>query len=833
MKANGYFANIAASHLPLQNGFSLIMKIPILLVLSLLCFTKTISQNNIVDSLQHQLAIAKDDTAKVGLLIKLGMAYQHIKPDTALQYGLKAMQLSQQLHFKKGETEAALFNQSLQHEKIRRQNVDQEQLKSGLKIYALIAILIGALAIIFFVFRSQRYKQKTYALKKQVKTQSRELAIEAALERVRASAIAMNNSKDVGKASAAMFNELDKMGITTLRCGVAIAEQPKIWELWTVTSTNEGRAIQIIGRMKVSVHPLPQGAFDAWEQNKSFYTYELAGEDMLDYYKAISTASGYSVPTAAINISKQVASVFFFKEGGVFTYTLEPLSPETRQVIQRFTAVFAITYRRYLDLKQFEEQTRKAVREASLDRVRAEIASMRSGEDLQRITPLMWRELNILKVPFVRCGVIIVDELLNKVRLYLSAPDGRPLGVLNLPVDDNELTRKAVEHWQKKTVYFTHSDKEQFLNWMQAMIDRGQILNREAYQGETTPPESLDMYFVPFTQGMLYVSYTAPLTEEEIQLVKSLAESFAIAYARYEDFKKLEEAKNKMEVTLSELKAAQTQLIQSEKMASLGELTVGIAHEIENPLNFVNNFAEVSTELLDEMITELENNNKAEGIAIAEGLKQNLKKILQHGKRADDIVKGMLQHGRSSNAVTEPTDINKLADEYLHLAYQGLRAKDKSFQATLKTDYDENIGSINIIPQDMGRAILNLITNAFYAVTEKKNSLQSSSAQDGSAGQPYEPIVSLSTKLLNTSPENDRKSGSHWVEIKVADNGDGVPKKILDKIFQPFFTTKPSGQGTGLGLSLSYDIVKARGGEIKVETKESEGSVFSIQLPIV
>ncbi len=667
---------------------------------------------------------------------------------------------------------------------------------------------------------------------KQAEKQARELSIEAALERVRASAIAMNNSKDVGKASAAMFNELDKMGIATLRCGVAIAEEPKTWELWTVTSTNEGRVIQIIGKMKVSVHPLPEGAFNAWEQNKPFFTYELAGEDMLDYYKAISTASGYSVPTAAINTSKQVASVFFFKEGGVFTYTVEPLSQETRLVIQRFTAVFAITYRRYLDLKQFEKQTRKAVREASLDRVRAEIASMRSIEDLQRITPLMWRELNILKVPFVRCGVFIVDEVLNKVQLYLSAPDGRTLGVLNLPIDDNELTRKSVEHWRKGTVYTTHSNKEQFLNWMQSMIDRGLILNRETYQGETNPPESLDLYFVPFTQGMLYVSNTAPLTDDEIQLVKSLAESFAIAYARYEDFKKLEDAKNRVEVTLSELKSTQTQLIQSEKMASLGELTAGIAHEIQNPLNFVNNFSEVSKELLDEMIAKLENNNKEDAIVIANDVKQNLEKIWQHGQRADGIVKGMLLHSRHSSAVKEPTDINKLADEYLRLAYHGLKAKDKLFHATLKTDYDESIGNINIIPQDIGRAILNLITNAFYAVTEKKknNPLTPEGGKEDPQKE-YEPTVSVSTKKMNARPDDPVGRGK--VEIRVADNGNGIPKKILDKIFQPFFTTKPAGQGTGLGLSLSYDIVKARGGEIKVETEEGEGSEFIIQLPIV
>jgi signal transduction histidine kinase len=269
--------------------------------------------------------------------------------------------------------------------------------------------------------------------------------------------------------------------------------------------------------------------------------------------------------------------------------------------------------------------------------------------------------------------------------------------------------------------------------------------------------------------------------------------------------------KAKAEQTLEELKATQAQLIQQEKMASLGELTAGIAHEIQNPLNFVNNFSEVSNELIDEMNTEIDKGDLNEVKAIAADIKQNLEKINHHGKRADGIVKGMLQHSRSSPGQKEPTDINALADEYLRISYHGLRAKDKSFNATMKTDFDESISNINIIPQDIGRVILNLINNAFYVVDEKMKQ----------QAEAYEPTVSISTKKYNGK-----------VEIKVADNGNGIPQKVLGKIFQPFFTTKPTGQGTGLGLSLSYDIVKAHGGEIKVETKEGEGAEFTIQLPI-
>ncbi len=285
-------------------------------------------------------------------------------------------------------------------------------------------------------------------------------------------------------------------------------------------------------------------------------------------------------------------------------------------------------------------------------------------------------------------------------------------------------------------------------------------------------------------------------------------------YYRFQSKKKANEV---LEKTLSELKSTQSQLIQSEKMASLGELTAGIAHEIQNPLNFVNNFSEVNTELIDELEQEVNKGNLEEVKLLAKDIKENEQKINHHGKRAADIVKGMLQHSRSSNGVKEPTDINALADEYLRLAYHGLRAKDKSFNATMKTDFDESIGNINIVPQDIGRVILNLITNAFYVVNEKNLS-----AVVTPTAVKYEPTVLVST----------RKIGDN-MEVSVRDNGNGIPQKILDKIFQPFFTTKPTGQGTGLGLSLSYDIVKAHGGELKVETKEGEGSIFIIQLPTV
>ncbi len=287
--------------------------------------------------------------------------------------------------------------------------------------------------------------------------------------------------------------------------------------------------------------------------------------------------------------------------------------------------------------------------------------------------------------------------------------------------------------------------------------------------------------------------------------------------------------------TLLTLRKTQHQLILSEKIRSLGELTAGIAHEIQNPLNFVNNFSEVNTELIEELKSEKSKVRNERNENLEEELLNNIalneQKIIHHGKRAEAIVKDMLQHSRASSGIKEPADINALADEYLKLSYHGLRAKDKSFIATLQTDFDENVGKINIIPQDIGRVLLNLFTNAFYAVTEKKKSSPLNpnlgEGTENSQNQ-YEPTISVSTSLTPTS--GGKRT---WVEIKVKDNGIGISRKVLDKIFQPFFTTKPTGQGTGLGLSLSYDIIKAHGGEIKVETKEGEFAEFIIQLPVI
>ncbi|WP_439558578.1 sensor histidine kinase [Dyadobacter sp.] len=302
----------------------------------------------------------------------------------------------------------------------------------------------------------------------------------------------------------------------------------------------------------------------------------------------------------------------------------------------------------------------------------------------------------------------------------------------------------------------------------------------------------------------------------------SRAQKESLEYLVNERTQELTMQKEELQKTIEELKSTQNQLIQSEKMASLGELTAGIAHEIQNPLNFVNNFSEVSVELCTELEEEIDKSQLADADKdyikeIIADLSQNQQKITHHGKRADSIVKGMLQHSRLSSGEKEPVEINALADEYMRLAYHGLRAKDKEFNAALVTDFDGTIGKVNVLPQDLGRVFLNLFTNAFYAVAEKKRKL----AAEG-LGSDYKPEVKISTKKF-----------ANKLYIRVTDNGTGMPEHVKAKIFQPFFTTKPTGQGTGLGLSMSYDIVtNGHGGVLDVESIPGEKTEFRITIPV-
>jgi len=637
----------------------------------------------------------------------------------------------------------------------------------------------------------------------------REVFIEAAFQRVRAMSMAMHKSAQLADTAKVLFDQFGMLGMIPDRMSIGIFnEEKRVVELWVT----DQRGNQLSHEFFFSIDEPTSIAkiYDAWKQGKNTVIVDLTGQNLQDWLHFVKDEAKLPLDETEIK-GRRVQQAAFFSQGFLLFTTHEPVTEEVMQLLLRFAKVFDLAYTRFRDLLRAEDQTRKAIRSSALDRVRAEIASMRTVSDLQRITPIIWHELTVLGIPFIRCGVFIIDEANENVRIYLSAPDGHPLATMNLAFNSNKLTDLSVDHWRRGIVFTTHWNKDDFLNWMQAMINQGHIQNRYMYLGDANPPESLDLHFIPFRQGMLYVGNSEPYSQNEIDVIRSLAEAFSIAYTRYEDFNKLEQAKQSIESALTELKATQTQLIQSEKMASLGELTAGIAHEIQNPLNFVNNFSEVNQELVTEIKSAIDNGNIDEARSIADNIEANEQKINHHGKRADAIVKSMLQHSQLNKGEAEPTDVNSLAGEYLRLAYHGFRAKDKTFSANLETHFDPAIGNIYVVSKDIGRVLLNLYNNAFYTVSEKKKFTE----------QGFVPAISVSTRRMNDK-----------IEINIQDNGKGIPQQIIGKIFKPFFTTKPTGQGTGLGLSLSYDIIKSHRGNLIVETNEGEGSQFTIQIPI-
>ena len=660
---------------------------------------------------------------------------------------------------------------------------------------------------------------------KQAEAQAREAQIEAALERVRAAAMAMHKSDDLHGAVKIMFEEFQKLNLDVLRCGVGILNNnSRTGTVWATSVSGNGLSVQISANESFETHPLMMRIYEFWQKQEDL-DYVLQGQDLVAYYRAMDE-SEFELPESQLrSLEEELNTQYYycamFKAGGLYAFREKTFTTEDIKLMKRFANVLNLTYNRFLDLQKAESQAREAKIEASLERVRSKAMAMHSSQDLADTIVAFYHELETFSITPRRCGVGLINKetRITELSTMNTTEEGQSIEIIGkIKLFGHKVLEGIFDHWLKQEEYhpvLQGSEIKEYYQLLKPQIEFPDYPHDATQYG----------YFFFFPEGGVYAWTDKRMAEEEVIIYRRFTSVLSLTYKRYKDLQQAEELaiqaekdlvtlkqeKKKTEDALSELKATQAQLIQSEKMASLGELTAGIAHEIQNPLNFINNFSEVNKELLAEMTEEIKNGNFNEVKSLAKHIEDNQEKINHHGKRADTIVKGMLQHSRSSSGIKEQTGINKLADEYLRLAYHGLRAKDKSFNTTLETDYDDRIGNINIIPQDMGRAILNLITNALYAVAEKKKQQQGN----------YEPIVSISTK----------KTGN-IVLISVKDNGNGIPQKVLDKIFQPFFTTKPTGQGTGLGLSLSYDIVKAHGGELKVKTKAAEGSEFIIQLPV-
>ena len=673
--------------------------------------------------------------------------------------------------------------------------------------------------------------------------QAREAQIEAALERVRSKAMAMHKTADLDPAVAIVFEELEKLNIGVLRCGISVLnKQTRTGDVW-VTSTDRGSAVQVSGDESFDIHPLLHGAFEAWLRQEDFY-YVLEGDDLTNYYNAVKAAQ-FQLPESQFVSSETVhrqqhCFVAVYHAGGLFAFRDTEFTDEAKKVMKRFANVFDLTYKRFADLQKAEAQAREAQIETALERVRSRTLAMQKSEELAETAAVLFRQLIQLGIEPNRLYINIIKDETGESEFWITDEDGSKVSTAySADLNLNPSFKKMFDGWKaekKSLIIDMHGEElQEYFHHLSSL--------KVPFKGGLSQKRRIQ-YIAYFSKGFIGMASPDEQPEETMQLLERFAYVFNLTFTRFNDLKiaeahalqaerdliEIKEAKKKAEHALSELKSTQAQLIQSEKMASLGELTAGIAHEIQNPLNFVNNFSEVNNELIEELKSQIPT---AMGTKLKSGeLDQlltdiflNNEKINHHGKRAEGIVKGMLQHSRTSSGQKELTDINLLADEYLRLAYHGLRAKDKSFNAKFETHLDPTIEKLNVVPQEIGRVILNLINNAFYAVSEKKKQNLNG----------YEPIVTLTTKAVKPSlaarPDDPVGRGLGVVEIKVQDNGNGIPQNVVDKIFQPFFTTKPTGQGTGLGLSLSYDIVKAHGGELKVETKEGEGSVFIIQLP--
>ncbi len=466
------------------------------------------------------------------------------------------------------------------------------------------------------------------------------------------------------------------------------------------------------------------------------------------------------------------------------------------------------------ELKKKTQELEKSYKSVSvLSKIGRDITSTLN---LETILNTVYENVNQLMDAAV-FGIGIYNEEEASIEYRLSVEEGkRYQPYKRMMSDKSQLAVWCIEN--NKEVFINDIEKE-FSGYLKD-IDLT-VLTSAALEDGSIPKTPNSLIYLPLqvkdkTIGLISIQSFEKnrYNKYHLEILKTLASYTSAALYNAQSFETLQG-------TLNELKSTQDQLIQSEKMASLGELTAGIAHEIKNPLNFVNNFSEVSKELLEEMREELRNGKIDIATEIAEDVKTNLDKILHHGKRADSIVKGMLQHSRSNSGKKDIIKLNNFVDEYLRLAYHGLRARDKSFNAKMETQFAEEVGSIEAVPQELGRVILNLVTNAFYAVKEKKTLRQAQGkVQQVKDDNSYEPTVWVYTK----------KDGDH-IEIGVRDNGNGIPSNVIDKIFQPFFTTKPTGEGTGLGLSLSYDIIKSLDGELNVKSEEGQGTIFTIRLP--
>lgn len=632
-------------------------------------------------------------------------------------------------------------------------------------------------------------------LKKELAAKNRELKIEKAFEKVREHAMSMRHSSDLQNIVNIVAQELNNMNldITGVFMLINNDEIDKQFTFWGSTGVAEiymkKAAIPFLDR------PIYRVLAEATTKGEHFFVEEYKREEKNEFFEHLFKFPPYnsSTPewkeqvfsrkggyTRSVSVS-HYTSIFVVNHFG------RRLSDDDNKILKRFGQVFEQSYTRFLDIQKAEALAREAIKQASADRVRGEIASMRTSEDLKRITTIIWRELETLEVPFIRCGVFIVDKEIEEVQAFLTTPDGKSVAALTLSFDANELTRNAVKHWEKNQIYKEHWNKEKFIEWTKSMIDTGQIQNAETYQGSSIPPEALHLHFVPFAQGILYVGNVSTLTNEKLELVKTLAEAFSIAYARYEDFKNVEEAKNKIQITLNELKIAQAQLQELDKLKS--RFFANISHEFRTPLTLI----------LGQIDSIMSGN-------IGMKDKGKLQVADRNAKRLLTLINQLLDLSRIESGSMELKAEQHNIVSFLKSLFYSFESIAESKRIILK--FESKYKNIPVVfdPDKMEKIFLNIISNAFN-FTDKEGEIK----------------VGLS--IIDSI-----------VEIRITDSGIGIPSDRLPNIFDRFYQVDGSAtrkhEGTGIGLALTKELIELHKGNILVNSKEGEGSEFILQFPL-
>ena len=844
-------------------------KLLILFVLVSCLFYHSFAQNYTADSVRRLLSVEQPDTSRVLLMNLLGRSYRYSRPDTALSIAGHMLELSRDINFRKGELLALSLTGNVclnigNYPRALEVYFETLKISEEIQDNKNIGRALSALADVYFyqgdIKRSLDYSHQSLAILLQLNdsdmintnlinmgdTYEKSNQLDSALVYTRRAYRIALLRNDIDSRSVCL-NNLGNVFLKLGKLDSAMNYYKSAISLFEHLNNDPGFCEASLGMAKIYLREkkidsslyYSKRSFSIAKDGGFMEQVLAAGNFLAAYYKSSGNVdSAYAYQSATIVVKDSLFSQQKTNQIQSMTYNesmrrqqIEEAKQQERTRIRQnalmggLTTLLIVAFLLYINnrqkrkanlqlQKQKEEIDHKAhelsVQKENLQQSYNNVEQLgeigrkiTSSLSVENIISTVYDNVNVLMDASI-FGIGIYEEDMRQIEFPATYENGKPLPFYADSVDDKNRFG-SVCFVSGKEIIIGNLDKEY----------------KEHLQEIATPHEGgrpVSIIFLPLKakEKKLGVITVQSFKENaysayHLFMLRNIATYTAIAIENAESFETLNE-------TVSTLRSTQSQLIQSEKMASLGQLTAGIAHEIQNPLNFVNNFSEICSEMLGEMKVELAAGNLKPANEIADNVRENLEKILRHGKRADAIVKGMLQHTRTSTEQKEPANINALADEYLRLSYHGMRAKDKEFNAEIRTDFDESVGNINVVSQDIGRVLLNLFNNSFYAVNERRKE----------EGEGYKPMVSVRTKRIPPLQGIGTK-----VEISVNDNGNGIAQNIVDKIFQPFFTTKPTGQGTGLGLSLAYDIIKAHGGEIKVESKEAEGSEFIISLPVV